>query len=61
MSDDITLKSTFLPDNVWHFENSYFAPCVPEINIFGRDYSNLKYFQKNVIGLQVRPFNNCNK
>ena len=27
MSDQITLMSEFLPDNVGHFENSYFAPC----------------------------------
>ena len=61
MSNDITLKSTFLSENVWHFENSYFTPCVQEINIFGRDYSNLEYLKKRVIGPQVRPFNKCNK
>ena len=28
MSDEITLKSEFLLDNVWPFENSYFTPWI---------------------------------
>ena len=30
MSDEITLKSEILPDNVWPLGNSYFAPCAME-------------------------------
>ena len=30
MSEEITLMSEYLPDNVFHFENSYFAPCFIE-------------------------------
>ena len=34
---------------------------VPEINIVGRDYSNLRHLKESVMGLQVRAFKNCNK
>ena len=31
---------------------------VPEINIVGRDYSNLRHLKESVMGLQVRAFKN---
>ena len=31
---------------------------VPEINIVGRDYSNLRHLKESVMGQQVRAFKN---
>ena len=34
---------------------------VLEINIFGRNYSNLRHLKKSVMGLPVKTFKSCNK
>ena len=51
---------------LWHQMLSLFFTLnfayVLEINIFGRDYSNLRHLKKKrVMGLQVRAFKNYNK
>ena len=51
-------KSFFLCHQMLSIFSTVNLAYVPEINIVGRDYSNLRHLKESVMGQQVRAFKN---